>query len=104
MAALDKYLALVDEIERDQADLDSLFAQLKSKVLDLAIRGGLTERAPGDEPASELLARIHKEKLAMVERGERLKPKDVRTTPSSTPVPMACAMRSRQTARAKRSA
>ena len=75
--ALDKYLALVDEIERDRAGLDGLFAQLKSKVLDLAVRGELTERDPGDEPASELLARIREDKLAMVERGE-LKPKDVK--------------------------
>ena len=75
--ALDKYLALVDEIERDQADLDGLLAQLKSKVLDLAVRGELVERDPGDEPASELLARIREEKLAMVGCGE-LKPKDVK--------------------------
>ena len=77
VGALGKYLALVDGIERDQADLDGLLAQLKSKVLDLAVRGELTERDPGDEPASELLARIREEKLAMVERGE-LKPKDVK--------------------------
>ena len=75
--ALDKYLALVDGIERDRADLDGLLAQLKSKVLDLAVRGEVTERDPGDEPASELLAGIREEKLAMVERGE-LKPKDVK--------------------------
>ena len=75
--ALDKYLALVDAIERDRTDLDNLFAQLKSKVLDLAVRGELTQRDPGDEPACELLARIHVEKLAMVERGE-LKSKDVK--------------------------
>ena len=75
--ALGKYLALLDEIERDQADLDGLLAQLKSKVLDLAIRGELTERDPGDEPASELLTCIREEKLAMVARGE-LKPKDVK--------------------------
>ena len=75
--ALDKYLTLVDEIERDRAHLDGLLAQLKSKVLDLAVRGELTERDPEDEPASELLARIREEKLAMVERGE-LKPKDVK--------------------------
>ena len=75
--ALDKYLALVDGIERDRADLDGLLAQLKSKVLDLAVRGELTEHDPGDEPASELLSRIHEEKLAMVGRGE-LKPKDVK--------------------------
>ena len=76
VGALGKYLALVDGIERDRAELDSLFVQLKSKVLDLAVRGELTERDPEDEPASELLARIREEKLAMVGRGE-LKPKDV---------------------------
>ena len=75
--ALDKYLALVDGIERDRADLDGLLAQLKSKVLDLAVRGELVEHDPGDEPASELLARVRGEKLAMVGRGE-LKPKDIK--------------------------
>ena len=75
--ALDNYLALVDGIERDRADLDGLLAQLKSKVLDLAVRGELVEHDSGDEPASELLARIREEKLAMVGRGE-LKPKDVK--------------------------
>ena len=75
--ALGKYLALVDGIERDRAELDVLLAQLKSKVLDLAVRGELTERDQKDEPASELLARIREDKLAMVARGE-LKPKDVK--------------------------
>ena len=78
VAALDKYLALVDEVERDRSELDDLHVKLKSKVLDLAIRGQLTRRDPDDEPASELLARIREEKLAMVERGE-LRPKDVRS-------------------------
>ena len=77
VAALDKYLALVDGIERDRTDLDGLLAQLKSKVLDLAVRGELVEHDPGDEPSSELLSRIHEEKLAMVGRGE-LKPKDAK--------------------------
>ena len=75
--ALDKYLALVDGIERDRADLDGLLAQLKSKVLDLAVRGELVEHDPGDEPAIELLSRVRGEKLAMVGRGE-LKPKDIK--------------------------
>ena len=75
--ALDKYLALVDGIERDRADLDGLLAQLKSKVLDLAVRGELVGHDPGDEPAIELLARVRGEKLAMVGRGE-LKPKDIK--------------------------
>lgn len=58
VGALGKYLALVDGIERDRADLDGLLAQLKSKVLDLAVRGELVEHDPGDEPSSELLSRI----------------------------------------------
>lgn len=77
VAALDRYLSLVDEVEKDRSDLDDLLAKLKSKVLDLAIRGRLTDRDPADEPASELLARIRAEKLAMVECGE-LKKKDVK--------------------------
>ncbi|MFC7284796.1 hypothetical protein, partial [Gordonibacter pamelaeae] len=51
--------------------------KLRQKLLDLAIHGKLVPQDPNDEPASELLARIHAEKLAMVERGE-LKPKDVK--------------------------
>ena len=60
--ALGKYLALVDGIERDRADLDALFAQLKSKVLDLAVRGEVSEHDPEDEPASELLSRVREAK------------------------------------------
>ena len=77
MAALDRYLSLVDTVERDGQELDALLGRLRSKVLDLAVRGELTERDPSDEPAVELLSRIHAEKLAMVGRGE-LKPKDVK--------------------------
>ena len=51
--------------------------KLRQKLLDLAIHGKLVPQDPNDEPASELLARIREEKLAMVERGE-LKPKDVK--------------------------
>ena len=76
VAALDEYLGLVDSVEADEAALEELAAKARAKVLDLAIRGKLVEQDPADEPASELLARVHAEKLAMVERGE-LKPKDV---------------------------
>ena len=51
--------------------------KLRQKLLDLAIRGKLVPQDSNDEPASELLSRIHEEKLTMVERGE-LKPKDVK--------------------------
>uniref|UniRef100_UPI0025FE1B65 restriction endonuclease subunit S n=1 Tax=uncultured Parolsenella sp. TaxID=2083008 RepID=UPI0025FE1B65 len=51
--------------------------KLRQKLLDLAIHGKLVPQDPNDEPASELLARVREEKLAMVGRGE-LKPKDVK--------------------------
>ncbi|MDO4850206.1 MAG: restriction endonuclease subunit S, partial [Coriobacteriia bacterium] len=50
--------------------------KLRQKLLDLAVHGKLVPQDPNDEPASELLKRIHEEKLAMLERGE-LKKKDV---------------------------
>ena len=77
IAALNDYIGLANELEKCESELDDLVKKAKSKVLDLAIRGKLVTQNPEDEPASELLARIHEEKLAMVERGE-LKPKDVK--------------------------
>ena len=43
--------------------------KLRQKLLDLAIRGKLVPQDSNDEPASELLSRIHEEKLTMVELG-----------------------------------
>jgi type I restriction enzyme S subunit len=76
VAALDRCLSLVDTVENDSEKLDVLFGRLRSKVLDLAIRGELTQHEAADEPASELLSRIHAEKLKMVKQG-KLKPRDV---------------------------
>ncbi|MBQ9003626.1 MAG: restriction endonuclease subunit S, partial [Eggerthellaceae bacterium] len=76
VAALDELLGLVDEVERSQAELSSLLDQARAKVLDLAIRGRLVPQDPGDEPASELLARVREERRAMVADG-RLRPRDV---------------------------
>lgn len=39
---------------------------LRQKILDLAIRGKLTKREKGDEPAAELLARIAAEKQKLI--------------------------------------
>ena len=74
--ALGHYLALVDDIEHNQTELDELLTKTRSKVLDLAIRGKLVAQDPTDEPASVLLERIHQEKLQMVADG-KLKKKDV---------------------------
>lgn len=43
---------------------------LKQKILDLAIRGKLVPQDPNDEPASELLKRIHAEKEKLIAEGK----------------------------------
>ena len=44
--------------------------RLRRFILDLAVRGKLVPQDPDDEPASELLKRIAKEKARLVETGE----------------------------------
>lgn len=72
---LDKHLALVDVIEQSQSELDDLCTLLHSKILDLAVRGQLTEQSPSDEPASALLSRIREERAALVAAGKAKAPK-----------------------------
>lgn len=54
--------------------------QLKNSILQLAIQGKLVPQDPNDEPASELLKRIRKEKEQLVKDG-KLKKKDLEVTP-----------------------
>lgn len=56
--------------------------QLKNSILQLAIQGKLVPQDTHDEPASELLKRIRKEKEALVKEG-KLKKKDLVVTPIS---------------------
>ena len=51
--------SFVDELETSCENMTKLVAQVKSKVLDLAIHGKLVQQDPNDEPASELLKRIN---------------------------------------------
>jgi type I restriction enzyme S subunit len=44
--------------------------QLKNAILQEAIEGRLVPQDPNDEPASALLARIHKEKGQLVKEGK----------------------------------
>ena len=51
------------------ADAPDAVARLRRFILDLAVRGKLVPQDPNDEPASELLKRIAKEKARLVKAG-----------------------------------
>jgi type I restriction enzyme S subunit len=52
------------------ADAPDAIARLRRFILDLAVRGKLVPQDAGEEPASELLKRIAKEKARLVKAGE----------------------------------
>ena len=58
-AEIEKWFALIDQIEQGKASLQTTIKQTKSKILDLAIHGRLVPQDPNDEPAIELLKRIN---------------------------------------------
>ena len=59
VAEIEKWFALIEQIEQGKASLQSAIKQAKSKILDLAIHGKLVPQDPNDEPAIELLKRIN---------------------------------------------
>ena len=59
VAEIEKWFALIDQIEQGKASLQTTIKQTKSKILDLAIHGRLVPQDPNDEPAIELLKRIN---------------------------------------------
>ena len=59
VAEVEKWFALIDELEANKEDLRDYIKQVKSKVLDLAIHGKLVPQDSNDEPAIELLKRIN---------------------------------------------
>ena len=59
VAEIERWFALIDQIEQSKAALQATIAQAKKKILDLAIHGKLVAQDPDDEPASELLKRIN---------------------------------------------
>ena len=59
------------------ADAPDAIARLRRFILDLAVRGKLVPQDATDEPASELLKRIAKEKTRLVKAGEIRKPKAI---------------------------
>ena len=55
---VERWLALLTEIDSNKTDLKAAINIAKSKILDLAIHGKLVQQDPNDEPAAELLKRI----------------------------------------------
>ena len=81
----DRLLALYERT----ADAPDAVGRLRRFVLDLAVRGKLVPQDPADEPASELLKRIAKEKARLVKAGEIRTPKAIPArfdTPFQVPV------------------
>ena len=56
---IERWFALIEQIEQSKADLQTTIKQTKSKILDIAIHGKLVPQDPNDEPAIELLKRIN---------------------------------------------
>ena len=59
VAEVEKWFALIDDLEVNKDDLKEYIKQVKSKILSLAISGKLVSQDPNDEPAIELLKRIN---------------------------------------------
>ena len=62
--------SLLQNLEENKNDISYLLSCIKSKILDLAIRGKLVPQDPNDEPASVLLERIRAEKEELIKQGK----------------------------------
>ena len=67
---LSRTLNLIDYIECSKLDIRELISTVKTKLLDLAIRGKLVPQNPNDEPASVLLERIRAKKEDLIKQGK----------------------------------
>ena len=63
-------LSLTDSVQNSKDSLVGVIAAVKSRILDLAIRGQLVPQDPDDEPASVLLERIRAEKEELIKQGK----------------------------------
>ena len=66
---LNQILNYIVNISFEKDELQNLLQIVKSKILNLAIRGKLVPQNPNDEPASVLLNRIHDEKEELIKQG-----------------------------------
>ena len=69
-AKVSESIKLIDIIEHEKASLQEIADKIKSKILDLAIRGKLVPQDPNDAPASVLLERIRAEKEELIKQGK----------------------------------
>lgn len=70
------------------ADAPDAIARLRRFILDLAVRGKLAPQDASDEPVSELLKRIAKEKARLAKAGEIRTPKAIPALPEAPfPIP-----------------
>ena len=83
VAATESALAVIEEIERGKADLQSAAAAVKSKILSLAIRGKLVPQDENDEPAGVLLERVRAEKERLAKAGKTKRGKGENAAPVS---------------------
>ena len=67
---IEEIFDLIDFLDEQTMDLDDCIESIKSKILDLAIRGKLVPQNPDDEPASVLIERIRAEKEELIKAGK----------------------------------
>lgn len=79
VAKIEELLPYIEEYDKAEKQLSALNAEfpdkLRKSILQQAVMGKLTERDPADEPASELLKRIHTEKEKLIKEGKIKKEK-----------------------------
>ena len=68
--AIENLFELVQSVDNNIQNLKNAIKSVKSKILDLAIRGKLVPQNPNDEPASVLLERIRAEKEELIKQGK----------------------------------
>ena len=68
--SLNTIFSLLATVEITKEELSVETNSMKSKILDLAIRGKLVPQNPDDEPASVLLDRIRAEKEELIKQGK----------------------------------
>lgn len=79
VSKIEELLLYIEEYDKAGKRLSELNAEfpdkLRKSILQQAVMGKLTERDPADEPASELLKRIHTEKEKLIKEGKIKKEK-----------------------------